>query len=491
MKPNSSATPNPYAFPLKPKDYAPNPVPSLEEWHKLWTAWELVTLKMIPEESLHEKPIPLRNPLIFYLGHIPTFEDIHLARATNESATEPEYYQRIFERGIDPDVDDPTQCHDHSETPDTWPELHEIVEYRGKVCKRIKALYDSGKAWSDRTVGRALWIGFEHEGLHLETFLWMTILSPNILPPPLPRPDFVSMAEKAARERVENQWFRIVPRTFSIGIEDPEDDSEGNGYFAWDNERDPYEVSVHGFEAQGRPVSIGEYATYLVETSQMDRIPISWTRESSLSGKTIASDYSYGEDIDVQKNFIDGLTIKTVFGPVPLNLALDWPVYISYNDAEAYADWAGARIPTLHEARSIHRQVEEERKIAANNSDAHKNLIPGISREDIYIDLTSCNVGFRNFHPTPVTQNGNRLCGQSDMGGAYEWTSSLFAPQPRFKPMDIYPGYSADFMDGKHILVVGGTWALHPRISGKRTFLNWWQKSYPYPWVGLRLVRDV
>lgn len=106
-------------------------------------------------------------------------EDIHLARATNESATEPEYYQRIFERGIDPDVDDPTQCHDHSETPDTWPELHEIVEYRGKVCKRIKALYDSGKAWSDRTVGRALWIGFEHEGMYIHSIYHQRGMEPQ------------------------------------------------------------------------------------------------------------------------------------------------------------------------------------------------------------------------------------------------------------------------------------------------------------------------
>ncbi|GAD93761.1 hypothetical protein FG01683.1 [Paecilomyces variotii No. 5] len=475
MKPHSSipahpAQPSQYAFPPKPKDYAPEPAPSLEEWQQLWTAWELVTLKMIPKEALHEKPIPLRNPLIFYLGHIPTFEDIHIARATREPPTEPEYYQQIFERGIDPDVEDPTNCHDHSETPDTWPELHEILEYREKVCKRITALYESGRACSDRTIGRALWIGFEHEGLHLETFLWMTILSPNILPPPIPRPDFVSMAEKAACERVENKWFAIAPRTFSIGIDDPEDDSKGNGFFAWDNERGPYDVSVGGFEAQARPVSIGEYATYLVKTSQTDRIPISWTRcgaGSSYSSGEIISNGSYGDNIDVQK-FIDGLTIKTVFGPVPLNLALDWPVYISYNDATAYADWAGARIPTLHEARSIHRQVEEE-KTAADDELRHKTLTPGVSREDIYIDLTGCNAGFQNFHPTPVTQNGHRLCGQSDMGGAYEWTSSLFEPQPGFKPMDIYPGYSADFMDGKHILVVGGTWALHPRISGKRT----------------------
>lgn len=65
-------------------------------------------------------------------------------------------------------------------------------------------------------------------------------------------------------------------------------------------------------------------------------------------------------------DFIVGFTIKTVFGPVPLKLALDWPVYISYNDATAFANWAGTQLPTFHEARSIHRQVEEE-KAKINN----------------------------------------------------------------------------------------------------------------------------
>ena len=62
---------NEFMFPLHSKDYAPKPVPSLPEWRQLWQAWDMVTTKMIPEDALMEKPIPLRNPLLFYLGHIP------------------------------------------------------------------------------------------------------------------------------------------------------------------------------------------------------------------------------------------------------------------------------------------------------------------------------------------------------------------------------------------------------------------------------------
>ena len=93
-----------------------------------------------------------------------TSEDINLTRATNDGPTDPRYYYHIFERGIDPDVDNPEQCHDHSELPNEWPTVEEILSFRARVCKRIIKLYSNRRAWSDRRVGRALWIDFEHEG---------------------------------------------------------------------------------------------------------------------------------------------------------------------------------------------------------------------------------------------------------------------------------------------------------------------------------------
>lgn len=60
-------------LPLSPSQYAAHPIPSLGEFQSQWTAWDIVTKAMIPQEELLSKPIKLRNSLIFYLGHIPTF----------------------------------------------------------------------------------------------------------------------------------------------------------------------------------------------------------------------------------------------------------------------------------------------------------------------------------------------------------------------------------------------------------------------------------
>ncbi|OGM51004.1 hypothetical protein ABOM_000276 [Aspergillus bombycis] len=485
-------SPSVFAFPLKPEEYAPAPLPSLEEWKKLWAAWDLVTTKMIPASALMERPIPLRNPLLFYLGHIPAFEDIHLTRATGGNPTEPAIFHDFFQRGIDPDVDDPTKCHDHSQLPESWPTLEEILDYRERVNERITALYNDPDAMSNRTIKRALWIGFEHEGLHLETFLYLTVQSPSVLPPPGPTPDFEAMAKKAFSERVQNQWFGIPDQTFTIGFDDPESDEGPNRFFAWDNEREPYSVSVPEFEAQARPVCNEEYARYLFTTGKRT-IPITWTQDPNASlaasgNATLNQLMSDNGDIALTQ-FIASLAIKTVYGPVPLAWALDWPLMASYNEVEGYAEWVEARIPSLHEVRSVHEYAEKQkakRNPPCNNCSPRSQPDP----EEIFVDLTGCNAGLQHFHPIAVTQNGNRISGLGDMGGAWEWTSSVFAPQPNFKPMDIYPGYSADFMHGKHKAVVGGSWATHPRITGRKCFLNWWQMNYLYPWVAVRLVRD-
>jgi len=50
----------------------PGNIPTLEEWDRLWAAWDMVTLQMIPYEMLHQKPIDLRHKCLFYIGHIPT-----------------------------------------------------------------------------------------------------------------------------------------------------------------------------------------------------------------------------------------------------------------------------------------------------------------------------------------------------------------------------------------------------------------------------------
>ena len=71
--------------------------PALEEFRTMWRAWDLITVGMIPRGMLFVKPIDLRHICLFYLGHIPTFLDIHISRLLKEPHTEPDEYKYIFE----------------------------------------------------------------------------------------------------------------------------------------------------------------------------------------------------------------------------------------------------------------------------------------------------------------------------------------------------------------------------------------------------------
>jgi len=84
---------------IQKKSYSSSPygVPSPQDWQNMWAAWDFVTLRMIPPSMLFQKPIDLRHICLFYLGHIPTFLDIHLSRLLNEPHTEPEAFKDIFE----------------------------------------------------------------------------------------------------------------------------------------------------------------------------------------------------------------------------------------------------------------------------------------------------------------------------------------------------------------------------------------------------------
>lgn len=478
------------SYPLKAEEYASSPVPSIEDWELLWAAWDAVTLDMIPEEELLEKPIKLRNACIFYLGHIPTFLDMHLTRSTQGKPTEPSHYPQIFERGIDPDVDNPEQCHSHSEIPDSWPPATEILDFQSRVRIRTRNLYSSGQANSDLKVRRAMWLGFEHEVMHLETLLYMLVQSEKTLPPPgTIRPDFEMMATQAKRNAVPNQWIEIPEQEVTIGIDDLDDNSGPEHHFGWDVEKPARKVRVGSFMAQARPITNGDYAKYLQETGT-DSAPASWLLKSSSNGHT--NGYANG-----LSSIVHGKSVRTVYGPVPLEYALDWPVSASYDELAGCASWMGGRIPTFEEARSVYSYADGlKRKEAVKSgstipavnghlvNDGVEESPPskpyldgskaaaGLGPQELFVDLEEANVGFTRWHPMPVTQNGDKLSGQGDMGGLWEWTSSALEPHQGYEPMELYPAYSCGSHSAETV-ICSATNMIQRTSLTRNTTLSW------------------
>ncbi|KAF2750465.1 hypothetical protein M011DRAFT_474899 [Sporormia fimetaria CBS 119925] len=511
-----------FFFPSRSDKYAARPAPSLQDWEGMWAAWDLVSRGMVPSEELLAKPINLRNAIIFYLGHIPTFLDIHLVRATDGQPTEPGYFWTIFERGVDPDVDNPEKCHAHSEIPDSWPHLEEILKFQTKLRNKVTKLYADGAVDKSPRLKKAMWIGFEHEAMHLETLLYMLIQSEKILPPlGTVTPDFEALSRLSKAHAVQNEWFDIPETDVTLGMEDPDDPSGPERYFGWDVEKPQRRCHVQSFKARGRPITNGEYAEYLDKTGR-DSIPASWCTKPYRVGSEQKVRRDSAMNADGTQNgsgggLIDRTYVRTVYGSVPLKLALDWPVSASYDELASCAQWMGGRIPTMEEVRSIYlhahrlksRDVEnalgktipavnghlsnegvQETPPSQRSMNGGSDAVSSPRSSDLFIDLQGVNVGFRHWHPTSVTDKGNKLCGHADMGGVWEWTSTVLEAHEGYEPMSLYPGYSSDFFDGKHNVVLGGSWATHPRIAGRTSFVNWYQHNYPYVWAGARIVVD-
>ena len=68
----------------------------------------------------------------------------------------------------------------------------------------------------------------------------------------------------------------------------------------------------------------------------------------------------------------------------------------------------------------------------------------GPNPNEFFASLDKANVGFKHWHPMPVTQDGEKLAGQGGMGGLWEWTSSVLERQEGFVPMKLYPAYSGE-----------------------------------------------
>ena len=305
--------------------------------------------------------------------------------------------------------------------------------------------------------------------MHLETFLYMLLQSDKTLPPPGLKPDFEALARQASMYATPNDWIKVPAQNLEVGKSSTAK-SLPNESFGWDNEMPVRKIKVPAFEAQARPLTNGDYARYLSEGG-IDKYPASWIIQTSNGhdilneGKKVSTTSS-----DPLDSFILGKAVRTVYGPVPLAFALDWPVMASYNELAGCARWMNGRIPTSEEVHSIYAYVERLRgeqisflspgNIPAVNghlvNDGVEESPPqgggrkrsgtenGVTTDpnSLFTDLGGCNVGFKAFHPVPVTQNGNTLAGRGGMGGVWEWTSSVLERWEGFEPMEVYPAYT-------------------------------------------------
>lgn len=385
-------------------------------------------------EAYYDRPIPLRNPIVFYEGHLPAFNINTLMKLALRCKGIDEHFEVLFARGIDPDSADAVRS-----PTDVWPSRAQVQAYGARADAIIEdALLhgpiDDGKEPQRRNGEAALAI-LEHEQMHQETLMYMFHEMPYEK-----KVDSWRLAVDRRRSPVNRQLSTVnIPAgVATLGVRD---------VFAWDNELPQHGVEVGDFTIDRYSVTNGDYLEYMNATGAAP--PHFWLRR-------------------------DGAWFWRGMFELIL-LPLDWPVWATHDEASAYARWRGKRLPT---------EAEYHRAAFGTPSGAER-LYPWGNEAP---DATRGNFGFTHWDPVPAGSYpaGASAWGVHDLvGNGWEWTATVFDGFDGFEPMPSYPVYSSDFFDGSHYVLKGGSPATCVELI-RHSFRNWFRPNYPYVYAKFR-----
>ena len=402
---------------------------------------------LVSHAAYYSRPIDLRHPIVFYEGHLPAFSFNTLVKRALGGASIDARLERLFARGIDPpDADsagsNPTAIHGEQ-----WPSRDEVQQFAAEADRRVHdALMSAnlnrpGDPLLDQS--EAVFAILEHEAMHQETLLYMW----HRLPFDQKR------RPSGYRPRVEGpvptqEWIDIPPGRATLGLD------RDALRFGWDNERPGHTEDVAAYSIQRHDVTNAEYLEFVRAGGP---VPLFWER---------AGDGRSSE----------GLHWRGMFDLIPLPMA--WPVYVTQEQATAYANWRGWRLPT----------EAEFQRAAYGTTDGRERIHPWGDTDPLpshgVFDFTSWDPEPAGSHPM-----GRSAWGIDDLvGNGWQWTSTVFAPFPGFRPMPSYPEYSADFFDGEHYVVKGASPATARELL-RPTFRNWFRAHYPYVYATFRCAR--
>jgi iron(II)-dependent oxidoreductase len=412
--------------------------------------------------AFYERPIPERHRIIFYVGHLEAFDwNLLNGLAAGSKSTDPESdrpeFDRLFAFGIDPVGGGlPT------DQPSDWPSLEAVRDYvkhlRAALDKNLDnlVLEPNSHTRDGFPLPTLLNVAIEHRLMHVETLAYMFHQLP--LDMKVRPPNLLSLAGAPVVHRPV-----VVPAgRVTLGL------SRSAEEFGWDNEYEGHTVDVPSFEIDRYKVTNRQYLEFMAAGGYETRA--FWT-DDDWNWKA-ANGISH--PLFWKKEGTQWLC-RTMFDEVPL--PLDWPVYVSHAEASAYARWARKSLPT---------EAQWQRAAYGTINGDTRRYPWGAKAPDANLG----NFDFHRWDPVPVNAfpEGQSAFGVHNLvGNGWEWTSTVFGPFAGFEPFPFYRGYSADFFDGKHFVMKGGS-ARTAACMLRSTFRNWFQPHYQYVYAGFRCV---
>ncbi|MGQ0431296.1 MAG: ergothioneine biosynthesis protein EgtB [Microthrixaceae bacterium] len=380
---------------------------------------------------------PLMSPMVWDLAHIANYEDLWLVRALGGAPTR---------AGLDDLYDAFKQPRSVRETlplltpADAWAYGDAVRDRALDLLAAADLSPDAGNPLLRHGFVHNMVVQHEHQ--HDETLLAAVQLLPlddaQVVHAPPPRPPGALPVEE----------ILVPPGVATIGTDHP---------WAYDNERPPHAVDLDAYWIDAAPVTNAQYRAFVDSGGYGDprwwgALGWEWCQQAG----AVAPQFWRRDGSD---------WLRSRFGTIEV-VPDDEPVqHVCWHEADAYARWAGKRLPT-----------EAEWECAALGALA---------------DPALANLGQRHLQPAPV---GAYPEGVSDvgchqmLGDVWEWTSTDFGPHPGFVAFP-YDEYSAVFHGDRYKVLRGGSWATHPRAV-RTSFRNWDLPIRRQIFAGFRCARD-
>ncbi len=394
---------------------------------------EQLAAPLSPEDQTVQT-MPDVSPTKWHRAHVSWFFETFLLEAylPGYQAYHPEYaylFNSYYE-AVGPRCPRPNRGHI------SRPGAEEIGRYRRYVDEHMERLLDQPL---DGRAAFLMELGLNHEQQHQELLLMdiKHVLAANPL-----EPVYTSgPARPVPAGRPAAGWVEHSGGKVGVG--------HGSSDFAYDNEGPVHDVLLRPFAMADRVVTCGEWVEF-IEDGGYQR-PELWLSD----GWATVQDSCWSGPMYWQRDS-DGApwTVFTLGGRRPVDAAE--PVcHVSYYEADAFASWSGARLPTEFEWEAV---------------------TAGRAVEGRFLDPQD---------PHPRGQEAG-----SFFGDVWVWTASAYLPYPGFRPAAGAVGeYNGKFMVNQHVLRGGS--CVTPAGHTRATYRNFFPPSARWPFTGVRLARDL
>ncbi|HUL11524.1 MAG TPA: 5-histidylcysteine sulfoxide synthase [Methylococcaceae bacterium] len=392
-------------------------------FHSTFNRYELLFEVLAGDEAYYVKPIALRHPLIFYLGHTATFFTNKLILANLVQERINPKFESMFAVGVDE-----MSWDDLSDAHYDWPEVSEVKAYRDAVRAMVDRVISITPLTLPIQWDNPWWtilMGVEHERIHLETS--SVLIRQHALKYVRAHTHWQPCRNTSAAP--DNDLVYIPSGTVRLG-KDKTDPTYG-----WDNEYGRHEVAIPAFQTSRFLVSNREFLGFVEARGYAT--DDYWEEE----GRTWRN-YARAEYPTFWIRQGDAWRLRLMLEEIPM--PWDWPVEVNYHEAKAFCNWKKertgqpVRLPTEDEWYRLYdvaglAEVPYDRAAAAN----------------IHLDhyASSC----------PVTEfRHGELC--DVVGNVWQWTETPTYPFEGFEVHPYYDDFTTPTFDDRHNLIKGGSW---------------------------------